>query len=263
MKNTRDLQYMTWKEIEEIYKKDPVMIIPVGSMEQHGPHSIVGDFIAAEEVARKTAESSENTYVLPVIPFGYSENFRGFPGTISISPETLKSLLYDVCESLIEHGVTKITIFNGHGGNSTIIDELGKKIRRDKKILISKIDLWRSLSPKFKAELCENPLEEFGHGGEPMTSMMKYLKPDMARPDLLEEYTYDGKWKGYKASGTSKLKFDDYLVHIYFDTKDMDELGAVSNPLNASEEKGEKMINKVTENCKKLVEFLHSIDTRL
>ena len=101
------LYHMTWKEIEEVFKNDPVVIIPMGSTEQQGIHSLTGDYLAAEAIAKRVAEKA-GAYYVPVIPFGCSEYFRCFPGTISLRPSTVEAVITDVVESLTEHGITKI-----------------------------------------------------------------------------------------------------------------------------------------------------------
>ena len=69
---------MTWKEIDDAFKTDPVVLIPMGSTEQQGIQSLTGDYLAAEEIAKRVAEKSD-AYYTSVIPFGCSEYFRCFP----------------------------------------------------------------------------------------------------------------------------------------------------------------------------------------
>src|SRR5699024_5277565 len=99
--NKKAIHHMTWKEVEDEFKRNPVVLIPLGSMEEHGPHSITGDYLASTEVAERIADQTEALYV-PTVPFGNSEYFRGYPGTISISQNTATLLLEDICNSLIE-----------------------------------------------------------------------------------------------------------------------------------------------------------------
>lgn len=78
----------------------------MGSTEQQGIHSLTGDYLAAEAIAKRVAEKA-GAYYVPVIPFGCSEYFRCFPGTISLRPSTVEAVITDVVESLTEHGITK------------------------------------------------------------------------------------------------------------------------------------------------------------
>lgn len=250
-----ELQYMTWKEVDEAFKNDPVVFIPMGSMEVHGPHSITGDYIAAYEIAEKAAEKSDS-YCIPVIPFGYSEYFRCFPGTISISPKTLYGLVSDICTSLMEHGVTKIIFVNGHAGNSSIIDILARDIKRQSKLMLGKIDLWQSLPAKFKEELYGENVKRLGHGGDPITSVMHYLRPDDMRMDLLGEYDRDKQWEDFTMDSFGKTKIKDTEVGLYFDMNEMSKQGTVADPYLGSSDKGEKIVNKLIDYC---VEFANKM----
>jgi len=252
------LHLMTWKEIEEAFKKDPVVIIPLGSMEQHGPHSITGDFLASTEIVTRVAEKTGALFT-PTVPFGHSEYFRSFPGTISLSSETLLSLLMDMCESLTEHGITRILFFNGHAGNATTIDKLARKIRREKGFMVASIDLWQSLSKSFKQELYGDDFDPSGHGGEPLTSVMKYLYPEDMRMDLL----YDNPKDTEKLSilGMSKVGIEDAKVSVYYNFDDITENGVTGNPLASSKERGEAIINKLVEQGIAFVENFKQIQT--
>jgi creatinine amidohydrolase len=249
--NKHELQYMTWKEIDEAFKNDPVIFIPMGSMEEHGPHSITGDYIAAYEIAKSAAEQS-NSYCIPVIPFGYSEYFRCFPGTISVSPTTFYSLMNDICVSLMEHGIKKIIFVNGHAGNASILDMLARDIRREKNIMVGKIDLWQSMTPEFKKELYGDKVKTLGHGGDPITSVMHYLRPDDMRMDLLSKYDRLGQWEDFNITNISKTNVGDTEVTLYYDMDEITKQGTIGDPYLGSNDKGEKIINKLIEYC---VEF--------
>src|SRR5699024_5330080 len=136
------LHLMTWKEIEKAYKEDPVVINPLGSMEEHGPHSITGDYLASTEVAKRTAEQTGALYT-PTVPFGNSEYFRGYPGTISLQQDTVISILLDMCQSLTEHGIRRIVFLNGHAGNGPAVDSVARKLRREQGRTIVSTGVWQ------------------------------------------------------------------------------------------------------------------------
>jgi creatinine amidohydrolase len=262
MKKKNELHYMTWKEIEEAFEKDPVIFVPLGSMEEHGPHSITGDYIAAYEIAKRAAEQSGG-YCIPVIPFGYSEYFRGFPGTISISPETLYALVNDVLTSLIEHGIEKIILVNGHAGNSSILDSLARDIRRDERLMIGKIDLWQSLTPGFKEELYGKGINPGGHGGEPLTSVMHYLRPDDMRMDLVKESDRASEWEAFPITNISKAKIQDIEVSMYYDMEDVTKQGVMGDPFIGNAEIGEKIINRMVGYLVEFADKMKKSDTNL
>lgn len=241
------LHHMTWKEIEAAYKEDPVVIVPLGSMEEHGPHSLTGDFMASTELAKRVAEKTGALYT-PTIPFGNSEYFRGYPGTISLAQKTVISLLDDICTSLIEHGITKIVFFNGHAGNGPAVDQVARKVRREKKVMVVSMDLWQMLSLEQKNDIYQEEKDPSGHGGEPLTSVMSYLFPDDMRMDLLPK-----KWKLSEAIGAFeidnllKMKLGDSKANLYLNMEDISVDGILGNPVNSSFERGEKIVSSLVE----------------
>lgn len=260
--NKHELQFMTWKEVEEAFANDPVIFVPMGSMEEHGPHSITGDYIAAYEIAKSAAEKS-SSYCVPVIPFGYSEYFRCFPGTISISPKTLYHIVSDVCTSLMEHDVKKIIFVNGHGGNSSILDILAREIKRKNKIMVGKIDLWQSLPPKFMQELYGEGVKNLGHGGDPITSVIKYLRPQDIRMDLLKESDRVKEWESFDIDNISKTKILDTSAVMYYDMDEITKQGVMGDPYVGDSEKGEKIVKKLIEYCVEFAEKMKKSNTEL
>ncbi|MCY3411556.1 MAG: creatininase family protein [Candidatus Heimdallarchaeota archaeon] len=95
-----------------------VFVLPVGSTEQHGPQCPLGtDYIIAETLTRQAVEQA-GAVCLPSVPFGVAAHHRAFPGTIFIREETLKLYVKEILESLIFHGVRRMVVSNGHGGNT-------------------------------------------------------------------------------------------------------------------------------------------------
>lgn len=262
MEKKYELHMMTWKEVDAAFKNDPVIFISFGSMEQHGPHSITGDYIAADEIAKRAAKGSGN-YCIPVMPFGYSEYFRPFPGTISVKPETIYHVAEDICTSLLEHGITKIIIVNGHAGNSAILDILCREIRREKNIMLGKIDLWQSLTPSFKAELYGEGVNPAGHGGEPLTSVMHYLQPDNMRMDLLSDSDRQQKWEAFDISHISKTKIQDLEVSMYFNMDEVTPQGVMGDPRIGNAEIGEKIIDRLTNYLIEFAEKMGKSDMKI
>lgn len=124
------LERMTWPEAEEAFSRKPcVVVIPIGSTEQHGPHMPLGtDFLTAEEFARRLGERAD-VIVTPTIPIGYAKYHTSFPGTLSVSEDTLANMLMEVCEDLVSYGATHILFVNGHGGNMNAIRQCGEMLR--------------------------------------------------------------------------------------------------------------------------------------
>ncbi|RWZ59104.1 creatininase family protein [Halobacillus fulvus] len=248
------IHHMTWKEVEEAFLDDPVVIVPLGSMEEHGPHSVTGDFMASTEVAKRVAERTGALYV-PTVPFGNSEYFRGYPGTISLSQQTVISLLEDVCTSLLEHGVKKILFFNGHAGNAPAVDQVARKVRREEGVSIVGMDLWQMLSPEQKQAIYQEDRDPSGHGGEPLTSVMSYLFPEKMRMDLLPKHWETKEtFNQYEIDNLMKMKLNGSKANLYLNMEDISPQGILGNPRNASADRGEKIVEALVEYGVTLVE---------
>jgi creatinine amidohydrolase len=112
-----ELCNLTWQDAKAWAKKNPVVIVPTGSTEQHGPHlPLKVDIASADYIARKVAEKTK-MLVTPPLNFGYSELWLHYPGTISFRQETYRAALYDICCSLLRSGFKKIFLLNGHNPN--------------------------------------------------------------------------------------------------------------------------------------------------
>src|SRR2546422_5832056 len=110
------LDEMTSEEFAVIAKKDPVVIVPVGALEEHGRHLPLGaDVIqplhVVDEVARRT-----NAYIAPPIPYGVCTTTRPYPGTVSVSVDALKAFVRDVLSDFVRNGVRRVMILSGHAG---------------------------------------------------------------------------------------------------------------------------------------------------
>ncbi len=116
------LQLMTWPEVEKYLKSSTGIIVPIGATEQHGPTGLIGtDAICAETLAWKTGELAD-AIVGPTLPVGMSEHHMHFPGSVTLRPTTLATVVCDVALSLARHGFRRIFFLNGHGGNTSSID---------------------------------------------------------------------------------------------------------------------------------------------
>ena len=118
------LDQASWMEVRNRLKNPQGIIIATGSTEQHGPIGLIGtDTICSETIASSVAKKS-NLYLAPSIGFTPAEFNMKFPGTISISTQTFKSLLREVTSSLLKHGFKYVLIVNGHGANIDPIKEV-------------------------------------------------------------------------------------------------------------------------------------------
>lgn len=115
------LENMRYPDVEAYLRRKDLVLVPVGSVEQHSPWGLIGtDFIAAEHVARLAAET-QDILVAPTLCYGVSPHHLDFAGTVTLSPETFIMVVCDVVRSLAAHGFGRIIFVNGHGGNDAPI----------------------------------------------------------------------------------------------------------------------------------------------
>jgi len=148
-------------DLRKIIKKQKAVIIPVGSIEQHGPHLPVStDSDIVYEVARRVSEKC-NFLLLPTISYGVSFEHAPF-FNLSLKRQTLERLLIDICLSLSSNDINSIFILNGHHGNQKALENLSKKINRlsKKKVRVFVFSYWHFMK------------HEFDHAGFVETSLM-------------------------------------------------------------------------------------------
>lgn len=120
------LQYQNSYEIKEEIDRSTIAILPIGAVEAHGPHLPLGtDNLLAERLSEKLAERV-NGLVLPTLPYGQVWSLRNFPGSITVSNDSLIRYIVDIGESLHKQGFMTFAMINGHLGNGTALKEAAR-----------------------------------------------------------------------------------------------------------------------------------------
>jgi creatinine amidohydrolase len=137
------LQELTLTETKKKYK---IAILPIGSTEAHGYHVPYGSdalhsTAIAERICSEAWKKGSRVLLMPTIPYGVQGNTMGFPLTINVQQRTLDSFLIDVVESLEHHGVTKLLIINGHGGND--FKPLLRSLHGKTRVFVCLADWWK------------------------------------------------------------------------------------------------------------------------
>ena len=147
------LAKMTTAQAKEAFLKDPIIVIPVGSTEQHGTQSALGtDFMVPSYLADHV-EDVENVIVAPTVPYGVCPYHLSFEGSINIGYEGLYLVLHGIMDSLMQHGAKRFVILNGHGGNTPSIDRAALEVYHKGGVCAS-VDWWSlvaQLDKKFEA----------------------------------------------------------------------------------------------------------------
>lgn len=206
-----------------------VVLLPVGSTEQHGPHAPLStDALVAEEVVREAAERCDAAAVLPTVPVGVSEEHRGFDGTLYVSPSTFRAY---VSETLRSAPANRAVVVNGHGGNTDALGESCARLTRDGDMFATYWTWWEAV------DLDAVDLS-MGHAGAVETSVLLHLAPDLVDAPV------DGAdaWGEYAESAP-----------LAYDSDEFTENGVVGDATEATAEKGARLYEEAVESLVRLV----------
>ena len=205
-----ELAKIPFPEVERLAKSGRALVIlPVGVVEEHGAHLPLGmDSFAAEAYAASTAphleEAGYEVVVAPTINYGVARAAIDFPGTLSLEPETLRSIVVDIGRSLARHGLNRLVILNGHRDmhHTRALDE-ARRILVDKNTA-EVLCLGFTSDPALTEACYRQGVKQFykspqpdreGHGGESETAVALYAFPEMVRqeiiPQLEPNFDYD------------------------------------------------------------------------
>ena len=186
---TYNLGELSPVDIRAYLEEKDVVMIPIASLEQHGPHlPLLTDTIQAEQIARRAAQRAQVLYT-PTVWMGYSPQHMYEPGqgtgTITIRPNLLLELWYDVGRSLIHHGFNKLVFVNNHGSNAKIIEPLLRRLRYDTGALVTMSRLYGERYLALIDDVMENPPEETPgwHSSELETSQVMAHDESLVRMD--------------------------------------------------------------------------------
>jgi creatinine amidohydrolase len=181
------MEEMTWPEVRDALEEVRFAILPVGSCEQHGPHlALSTDIAGADVVARRLAEEVHPLGILaPSLRFGVSIHHMPFAGTITLQPETFQTVLMEVADSLRQHGIRRLFVVNGHGGNQNALGLASARMRNELGVRMA-YTLWPIVGASGAAGAAAQG-KRLGHACMVETSMMMHLRPDLVREDALAE----------------------------------------------------------------------------
>lgn len=182
------LNRMTADEICEL--KPELAILPVGSIEQHGPHlPVTTDWLTATALGEAVAKEM-GAFSLPALPVSTCREHMGKMGSVWMNPDTFYHMIMDICMSLKEQGFKKVAILQCHGGifaMTPAVRELNSKLNPD--FMVARIDSMELIANLRQSGVLESRNEI--HAGECETSLIMYLHPELVHNDKLEDFVPD------------------------------------------------------------------------
>jgi creatinine amidohydrolase len=223
-----------------------VAVLPVGAVEQHGPHLPVRvDAAINEGIMRHAVERMSDDFpalILPTMAIGKSNEHSAYPGTLTLSAETLARVWYEVCESVYRAGVRKVLFVNSHGGQPQVMEIVCRDLRINLGMFAvsSKWSSFADLSDLFSAEERKHGI----HAGEVETSVMRYLHPELVDMSLAEDFPALSQVleKEYEL-----LMTEGGAVGFGWQMQDINPKGACGNALAADVERGRISVERAAD----------------
>jgi len=238
---------LTWPEVAEVARRDPVCLIPVATLEDHGHHlAIDADLRIVEEICRRAAdEAPEDIVLLPAIPHGYSPHHMDFPGPITIGWDTFTRYLVDVGTSLARHGFRRLLYLNGHGSNQNLVEMAARLVTVEHPEVVSAAAFYLS-SPEAAAAIeqaRESDRGGMGHACELETSIYLAMDPEAVDMDLAADE------RSYPEGQHAWLDWSDGSLKIMPWWSSFSRTGVQGEPTLATPEKGKTLLEAAVQEC--------------
>lgn len=252
----RFFPYLSWTDIQAMPNKENVVLIqPVGAIEQHGPHlPLIVDAAIGVAVLGKALEKLDAivpAYALPALYYGKSNEHWHFPGTITLSAETLLATLMEVAESIYRAGFRKLIFMNSHGGQPQVMEIAARDLHiKYSDFLVFPLFTWRV--PHITGELLSPQEKKLGiHAGDAETSIMLSILPEQVKMEkAVAEYPPEQP-QGSLLSIEGKLSFA-------WATRDLSKSGVVGNPTVATKEKGDRILESVSDGWVRAIQDIYA-----
>ncbi|MFT3780171.1 MAG: creatininase family protein [Ottowia sp.] len=252
----RYLPYLSWTEIDQLPDKaNTVVVLPAGATEQHGPHlpCAVDTVIAAGVMGHALARlpAGVPAFAMTPIAYGKSEEHLHFPGTVTLTGETLLATMNEVGESVYRAGFRKLLIVNGHGGQPQVMEMAARELRlRHGDFIVVPGFTWRvpHVAGRY---LSEQEKKLAMHAGHAETALMLALAPDTVRMDRAVA--------NYPPPFPSPLLSPDGRPACAWSARDFGPSGVIGDPLPATREQGMAILDSLAESWAQAITELHQL----
>lgn len=252
----RFFPYLTWTEIDQMPDKENMVILqPVGAIEQHGPHlPLIVDAAISVAVLGKALDQLEAeipAYALPPLYYGKSNEHWHFPGTITLSAQTLIATLMEIGQSLYRAGFRKFALVNGHGGQPQVMEIVARDLHQQHEdFMVFPLFVWQV--PNVAAELLSEQELELGiHAGDAETSLLLSILPEQVRMNAaVKEYPQE-------LPQNSLLSMEGSLPFAWT-TRDLTRSGVLGDPTGATKEKGDRLLDSLALGWTQVIRDIHT-----
>lgn len=243
---------MLWSELKAaelsaLPKEETIVIIPVASLEHHGPHLPTGVDVALTSAiavrAATLAKGRAGAVVTPTVWSGLAEMHMSLGGTVTLDLQTFTALIRGICRAVVRQGFRKILLLNGHGGNIGALSAITNEIGSELDIAIATTSYWLLAAERF-GEILEDQ-RNVEHACEGETSMMLALMPDLVAVGRFADAIGPTSRTTQEVAGPA--------VHRWRAFAARSTHGAIGNPTRASREKGAQLIEAAAQSVAELL----------
>src|SRR5262245_53975506 len=228
---------LTQPEIAAQLRKNPLVILPAGSVEQHGPHLPAGtDTLAATVIAHRVAEHMDGL-VLPATPLGVTPMHMPFEGTLTLTPETYMRVVIETCASAAQHGARYLMILNWHEGNIPSLAIAAEALHRQHAMTVVTVQACYVAEELYGAS-CNG----LTHGGEIEALAVLSCRPDLVHLDRIEQSSDHAH--GHKMD---RLRRTRAYQPVLTDIRSIAPTGWFGSPQHATAEKGHRMLTDIAD----------------
>ncbi|GAE33133.1 creatininase family protein [Halalkalibacter akibai] len=249
------LPRLSTKQVTELPKDKGVVVLPIGAIEQHGPHlPVYTDTLIAEGLLTTAFEQlsqEDQVWMLPPLPYGKSTEHVNHPGTFTLSSQTLQQVILDIGSSVKASGFRRIVLFNTHGGNNDLLNMIARELRIETELMV-----FRMNGMDFKAEIASlfSPEElSYGiHGGDVETSLILAIEENWVEMALAPKEFYD-----YEHA--LDIKGGPYVAWVM---DDLSNSGISGNATEATKEKGIEILLRLGSKIASTLQVISSFEMR-
>lgn len=252
----RFFPYLSWTDVQAMPdQENTVLIQPVGAIEQHGPHlPLIVDAAIGVAVLGKALSKLDDSipaYALPPLYYGKSNEHWHFPGTITLSAQTLIATLTEVAESLYRAGFRKLVLMNSHGGQPQVMEIVARDLHvKYEDFLVFPLFVWRV--PHITWELITPKERQLGiHAGDAETSLMLSILPEQVKLEAAVTEYPSGLPEDSLLSMEGKLPFA-------WTTRELSKTGTLGDPTVATKEKGDRIWDSLSDGWVRVIKDVYT-----
>jgi creatinine amidohydrolase len=252
---SRRYEDLTGPEIAGEISPSSILVLPIGAIEQHGPHLPLSvDTVIAHETATAVVDACGDqldVWQLPTLSISKSNEHAWSPGTLWLSPETMLAVLRDIARSIASTGAERLVLLNGHGGNTTHLGTALRELRLE--FGLKTFLMHPALPPAYGGASTEEELGMGIHGGRDETSVFMHLRPELVNLDLAERRVPEG------IAGNTHVKFGGSTSFGWL-SNDFHPDGYIGDPTGATAELGKTLFETAVENLTEAMAEVKTFD---